>query len=421
VIIDDFIAWFVRMSSKECFTFDGVVDEFSPEAPVSPIHLYIHIPFCIQLCPYCSFHRYAFEEGVAREYFAALRKELQIYADRGFAFSSVYVGGGTPTIQMDGLFDTLRLVNTLFSPGELSVETNPDRLDKDTLASLSEAGVRRVSVGIQSFSDEILKAIGRYEKYGSGDELASKISDVLGSVETLNVDMIYNFPIQDGSMLEHDLATLLKILPDQITFYPLMVSQATRKMMADIMGTVDPGKERLFYGRIVSALEPFYKPNSAWCFSRGGASMIDEYVVGGDEYVGAGSGAFGLVNGAIYANTFSIDEYVRMVGSGRLPVKHTKVFSLHEMARYSLLMNLFGLRLDFRDFRRRFGQSAWRLIGWEILFFFLAGALRITPEHIHLTDRGRYYWVVMMREFFTGVDNFRDASREAVGLHGLMP
>jgi coproporphyrinogen III oxidase-like Fe-S oxidoreductase len=376
----------------------------------------MHIPFCVQLCPYCSFHRYPFEEDAVRAYFKALRKELMIYADMGFRFSSVYVGGGTPTVLMDELFETIGLIETLFKPGEISVETNPDRLERDQITSLANAGVRRVSVGIQSFSDEILKAIGRYEKYGSGAELARKVFDALGSVETLNVDMIYNFPIQDSSMLEHDLATLLKILPDQVTFYPLMISQATHKQMESIMGGVSPGKEKVFYHMITSTLEPLYQPNSAWCFSRGGSPMIDEYVVGGEEYVGAGSGAFGLVGGAIYANTFSLGEYVQSLESGRLPIRHRKVFSLHEMARYSLLMNLFGLKLDLALFKQRFGHSIWYLLGPEIFFFMLTGAISIAPSQLRLTSRGRYYWVIMMREFFTGVDNFRDASREGAGL-----
>ena len=414
--VDNFIAWFVRMSSKACFTFDDSAPVFPLVAPCRPIHLYTHIPFCVQLCPYCSFHRYPFEENSARVYFKALRKELAIYADMGFRFSSVYVGGGTPTVLMDELCETIGLIETLFKPGERSVETNPDRLERDQITSLANAGVRRVSVGIQSFSDDILKAIGRYEKYGSGAELARKVFDALGSVETLNVDMIYNFPIQNSSMLEHDLATLLKILPDQVTFYPLMISHATHKQMESIMGGVSPGKEKVFYNMITSTLEPLYQPNSAWCFSRGGSPMIDEYVVGGEEYVGAGSGAFGLVGGAIYANTFSLGEYVRSLESGRLPIRHRKAFSLHEMARYSLLMNLFGLKLDLGLFKQRFGHSIWYLLGPEIFFFMLTGAISIAPSQLRLTSRGRYYWVIMMREFFTGVDNFRDASREAAGL-----
>ncbi|HPI92600.1 MAG TPA: coproporphyrinogen III oxidase family protein [Deltaproteobacteria bacterium] len=416
MLIDEFIARFVRWSSRSCFAFDEGMSVLPPAAPEHSIHLYVHIPFCVQLCPYCSFHRFPFEEHAGRLYFKALRRELEMYAARGFRFSSVYIGGGTPTVMMDELMGTLDRIGELFSPSEISVETNPDRLEGPVLASLARAGVGRVSVGIQSFTDSVLKAIGRFEKYGSGDELARRVSDSMGIIDTLNVDMIYNFPIQDSTMLGHDLETLLRILPDQITFYPLMISQATRSQMEGIMGRVSPAKERRFYDMITDALDTIYEPNSAWCFSRGGSPMIDEYVVGGEEYVGAGSGAFGLVNGAIHANTFSLPEYIGALENGRLPLQHRKAFSVKEMARYSLLMNLFGLRLDVREFRKRFGRSLWTLLGPELLFFSLAGALHFTPRQIQLTRRGRYYWVIMMREFFTGVDNFRDQSREAVGI-----
>ena len=413
--LDSFIAWFVRKGATKCFTFEEGTLVPPPCPPERPIHLYVHIPFCMQLCPYCSFHRYPFEEDSVRAYFSALQNELRIYAGLGFRFSAVYVGGGTPTILMDELIDTLDLIGRLFSPEEISVETNPDRLDLENLSSLADSGVKRVSVGIQSFQDEVLRAIGRLDKYGSGPVLARKLEAAKGSVDTLNVDMIFNFPIQTRSMLNYDLKTLLDILPDQITFYPLMISTATRKQIEGIMGPMVPGRERQFYRIITSSLEPFYEPNSAWCFSRGGSPMIDEYIVGGEEYVGAGSGAFGLIGGAIYANTFSLDEYMRALGGGRLPVKSYKAFSIKELARYRFLMSLFGLKLDLNTFRQRFGNSIWRLLGPECLFFILAGALYKTASTLELTERGRYYWVVMMREFFTGVDNFRDMSRAAIG------
>jgi menaquinone C8-methyltransferase len=415
VSLDSFIAWFVRKGASKCFTFEEGTLVPPPCPPDRPIHLYVHIPFCMQLCPYCSFHRYPFEEDSVRTYFSALQNELRIYAGLGFRFSAVYVGGGTPTILMGELIDTLDLIVRLFSPEEISVETNPDRLDLENLSSLAASGVKRVSVGIQSFQDEVLRAVGRLDKYGSGPVLARKLEAAKGSVDTLNVDMIYNFPIQTRSMLDYDLKILLDILPDQITFYPLMISTGRRKQIESIMGPMIPGRERLFYRIITASLEPFYEPNSAWCFSRGGSPMIDEYIVGGEEYVGAGSGAFGLIGGAIYANTFSLDEYTRALGGGRLPVKSYKAFSIKELARYSFLMSLFGLKLDLNTFRQRFGNSIWRLLGPECLFFILAGALYRTSSTLELTERGRYYWVVMMREFFTGVDNFRDMSRAAIG------
>jgi len=416
VLIERFIAAYMKYKTSEYFTFEHHGEIDPPRPPDEPIHLYIHIPFCAQLCPYCSFHRLAYEEDSARLYFQALKKELVMYHDIGFRFSGVYIGGGTPTILMDELRDVLERIQKLFSPGEISIETNPDRLDRDTLVSLADNGVKRVSVGVQSFNDEILRRVGRYEKYGNGGSLKEKLLSANGYVDTLNVDMIYNFPIQTREMFEEDLAVLKELQPDQITFYPLMISDATRRKMEHLMGRVSYKQEKLFYQMITSTLEGLYQPNSAWCFSRKGTSMIDEYIVVSNEYAGVGSGAFGLVGGAIYANTFSLEDYMQRIAAGMLPLSAKKVFSPKEMARYTFLMELFGLSLDVGAFTSKFGTHLLSLLALECLFFLGIGGLRIHPGSIDLTKRGRYYWVTMMREFFIGVDNFRDLSREAAGI-----
>ncbi len=310
----------------------------------------------------------------------------------------------------------MNLIRHRFSPSEISVETNPDRLDADTLRTLSNEGVKRVSVGIQTFDDGILRSVGRYHKYGSGEMLRQRLNDARGYVHTLNTDMIYNFPVQSRDMLLKDLDTLMGIGPDQITFYPLMVSSHTRDKMGSLMGKVSHAKEKRFYNDIISALEGRYRPNSAWCFSKKGTSMIDEYVVSNEEYVGMGSGAFGLVGGGIHANTFSLDAYSRLIAQGRFPITARKLFSKRELSRYAFLMGLFGLSLDLRMVRERFHAPVSWLLGPELLFFFLAGGLRFENGRVRLTRRGQYYWVVMMREFFTGVDNFRDQSRDAAGI-----
>ncbi|MBN2299485.1 MAG: coproporphyrinogen III oxidase family protein [Deltaproteobacteria bacterium] len=406
----------MKYKTSQYFTFEHGCGIDPPMAPAEPVHLYVHIPFCVQLCPYCSFHRVSYDQGLARQYFHALKQELQMYHDLGFRFRGVYIGGGTPTIDMDELTEVLSLIRKLFSPEEISIETNPDRLDGDTLVRLAEGGVKRVSVGVQSFNDDILRDIVRYEKYGGGLALQEKLLHAKGYVDTLNVDMIYNFPSQTSEMFEGDLAVLKEVKPDQITFYPLMISDATRAKMEHLMGRVSYKQEKLFYQMITSHLENLYQPSSAWCFSRKGTSMIDEYIVVSSEYVGVGSGAFGLIGGSIYANTFSLENYIARIADGMLPLSAKKVFSKKEMARYTFLMDLFGLRLDLTAFKKRFGAHLFSMLAWECLFFRGIGGIRIHPGSIELTRRGRYYWVTMMREFFIGVDNFRDFSREAAGI-----
>jgi coproporphyrinogen III oxidase-like Fe-S oxidoreductase len=366
MLIDAFISWFMRQKSRSYLTFEDTGRIEPPTPPKRPIHLYIHIPFCIRLCPYCSFHRIPFEEGIARKYFTALREELRMYHRLGFLFSGVYIGGGTPTILMDEILETLDLLHELFAPCDISIETNPDRLARLVISALADAGVGRVSVGVQTFDDTILKLIGRYEKYGSGAQLQAKILDVIGMAKTLNIDMIYNFPVQEKSQLLSDLAILDSIRPDQITFYPLMVSDATRNEMTKTMGKRSLAKERRFYK-------------------------------------------------LIYANTFSIPLYIDSIAQGRLPIHARKAFSLKELARYTFLMDLFGLRMDRNQFKHKLGKDVWQMLSLECLFFSLIGALSMDSRFLRVTPRGQYYWVIMMREFFIGVDNFRDLGRSAVG------
>ncbi len=386
-----------------------------PEAPEKNIQLYIHIPFCRVLCPYCSFHRVAFREDLTRSYYLALRKELEIYEQRGFRFSEIYIGGGTPTILMDELAETLKLIHKLYKPRDISVETNPDTLSKDYFCALADLGVGRVSVGVQTFNDDILKLIGRYEKYGSGDELNDKISYIKNIIGTLNIDMIYNYPVQNSDQLLNDIYILNNIRPDQITFYPLMVSDETIREMKKIMGHHSLRKERLFNEIISENLSPDYSPQSAWCYSLSEA-MIDEYITSNEDYAGIGSGAFGLASGSIYANTFSIRRYIKDLRDGKLPVYARKKFSKKELARYIFLMGLFGLKVPRGIFIQRFGKDPWKLLPFECMFFSLIGAMKTTPETLQLTEKGRYYWVIMMREFFTGVNNFRDMSRAEAGI-----
>lgn len=167
----------------------------------APLLLYIHIPFCEELCPYCSFNRVVFRESLAREYFKALRKELLIYKELNYDFCGLYAGGGTPTVLMDELEETLHLARSIFYIKEISVETNPNHLTPSNIKKLKSMGINRLSVGVQSFNDEILKA-ERYHKYGSGKEIQDRLKETLGHFDTLNVDMIFNFPIQTMEILE---------------------------------------------------------------------------------------------------------------------------------------------------------------------------------------------------------------------------
>lgn len=218
--------------------------------------------------------------------------------------------------------------------------------------------------------------------------------------------MIFNFPAQSPEILDRDLETLLRLETDQVTYYPLMVSDMTRNAMKRTFGMVDFRRERHYYGKIVSALVPPYRFSSAWCFSRK-RGMIDEYIVDYDEYAGLGSGSIGYMNGRCYANTFDIAGYRDRLDRGELPLMASRSFSLTDRARYDFIMRLFGMKVDEAFLREKYEKPILPMLWKDILAFTLVGGIRRRNGVFELTPRGTYYWVVIMREFFTAVNNFR--------------
>ncbi len=394
------------------------LDNFDHTRPVRPrpgteYLLYVHIPFCEELCPYCSFNRFVFEKDVAKAYFQALLEEMDLYAELGFDFAAAYIGGGTPTVLPDEVGRLLEKLRTMFRIKEVSLETNPNHLTDEIVGVLKDAGVNRLSVGVQSFDNGLLQQMERYHKYGSGEAISERLAQLMGTFDTLNVDMIFNFPTQTMGMLERDLEILQEIRVDQVTFYPLMVSAVTRKALASKFGPISYTQEQLFYKRILEVLGQTYSPGTAWCFSRK-KSMIDEYIVDYDEYVGAGSGSFGYVNGACLANTFSIPDYVKSVHERRLPILAKKDFTIREQIQYDFMMKLFGMSLDVARAENKFEGRFMKSLRKEVYLLRMAGALAYDNGYLRLTPKGQYLWVIMMREFFTGVNNFRDVCRAAI-------
>jgi coproporphyrinogen III oxidase-like Fe-S oxidoreductase len=373
--------------------------------------LYVHVPFCSRLCPYCSFNRFPFLPELAVPYFESLRREMRMVAERGFQCTSMYVGGGTPTVMIDELCQTIDLARDLFDIQEVSSETNPDHLMPEIVDPLVDR-VDRFSVGVQSFNDGLLKRMDRYGKYGSGSQIMERLKWVEGRFHSLNVDMIFNFPSQTREMLVEDVRMLKESGTNQCTFYPLMASPVVRQSLKESVGRVSYRREAEFYRLIVDELSDTFEPASAWTFSRLGGGMIDEYIVDYEEYVGIGSGAFSFLEGELFVNTFSLKEYGDRIASRRFGVVGRRAFSRKERMRYRYMMGLFGLGFDKKAFERDFGVSVERGLPLESAFMRGAGAYASdTPEAITLTDKGRYLLVAMMREFFVGVNGVRDQAR----------
>jgi coproporphyrinogen III oxidase-like Fe-S oxidoreductase len=385
--------------------------------------LYAHVPFCERLCPYCSFNRYPFSADRAVPYFENLRREMRMLAEQGYDFKSLYVGGGTPTIMIDELCETIDLARSLFSIDEVSSETNPNHLIPEYVEKLS-GRVQRLSVGVQSFDDGLLTQMARFDKYGSGLEIFERIKAVASSFDSLNVDMIFNFPSQTEEMLIQDLAFVLESGTSQVTFYPLMASPSVAHQLAHTVGRVDYGREERYYEIISEALtggeDPVFNLGSAWTFNsrssgnvrRKKSMMIDEYIVDYEEYPAIGSGGMSYLDGSLYVNTFSVKDYNAAIEAGHMSVMGRTKFTKHDRMRYRLMMQLFGLRLDKKQWERDFGCSLSVGLPAEYTFFKAVGAIaHEDDEQILLSPKGRYLMVALMREFFIGVNRVRDEAR----------
>ena len=374
--------------------------------------LYLHVPFCEHLCPFCFFHRVRFDPERAGRYFAALRDDIRAWHRGGYRFSEIYVGGGTPTVLPAELEITLELLRDLFPVHSISVETNPDHLlREEVLSVLERQGVDRLSVGVQSFDDALLQEMGRYQAYGSGAQILRALHGIEGRFTTLNIDLLFNLPHQDIQSLHRDLRILKEQLQvDQVSYYPLMTAPSTRRAVSKTLGRPTPNREAVFYRTILDGLRPRYTPASAWCFNRS-SGAIDEYIVDHRDFAAAGSGAFSYLDGTFYSSTFSIDRYLDLVGRGSSPLVAAVPLERREQYRYALMMGLFGVRLDKRHLCAQYGDEIVDSLRWELFALKRAGAIEEDGDWLRLTERGMYYWVAMMREFFLGVNRLRAGMR----------
>jgi coproporphyrinogen III oxidase-like Fe-S oxidoreductase len=409
-VAEPLLTAFMKLASRQYLNMKPVELSALP-APIEghTYTLYAHVPFCESLCPYCSFNRFVLNEVKARSYFKSMRDEMRILAGLGYRFTSLYIGGGTPTVLPEELAQTIDLARDLFSIAEVSCETNPNHLTPEVVALLKDR-VQRLSVGVQSFDDGLLQQMNRYQKFGSGSTVLKAIQYAAPFFKSLNADMIFNFPSQTPQILRRDVQTVIDSGAQQVTFYPLMSSPSVKRSMANTVGLLKPAREADYYAIISEGLARDFIPLSAWTFARGGSSLIDEYIVDSEEYAGVGSGVFSYLDGSLYASTFSLSEYSQRVASGKMAVAAVQPFNRRQQMRYRMMMDMFGLRFDRAAFKQRFGVPAGLGLWLEMLFFNLLGAFQKQDRAIP-SPTGRYLSLVIMREFFTGVNRLRDIAR----------
>lgn len=172
--------------------------------------LYLHIPFCFSFCTYCTFHKFLFDKKTAKGYFSLLKREMQLIKEKGYNFGAMYIGGGTPIVLPEELKSLIDYAKDTFDIKEVSCESDPDHILSPILKN-TVGRIQRLSVGIQTFNDSYLKMIGRFDKFGSGEEILRKLKEIIPHFPIVNVDMIYNYPGQTSLELGKDIEKAVSV------------------------------------------------------------------------------------------------------------------------------------------------------------------------------------------------------------------
>jgi coproporphyrinogen III oxidase-like Fe-S oxidoreductase len=285
-------------------------------------------------------------------------------------------------------------------------------MNDKTIETLRSCGVKRISIGIQSFDDILLKDLGRSGYKGS--EAFEKVKITSGKFEIVGIDLIFNFPSQTEQSFLNDIEFFKSSGADQATFYPIMpgphkntaIEKKFRERISqNITGS---GKEKHFYDIIKSnVMGDGYRPLSVWCFSKK-QTDIHEYIVDNPEYVGIGSGSITLLNDAVYVNSFSLEKYAEYVTGGSFPVVKYKALTSHEFMVYKLLICLFSMGIK----KPKNDSLESKEIGREILLLRLLGTLRADGDLFRVTEKGMYNVSVMMEEFLRSLNDLRETCIE---------
>lgn len=388
------------------------LDRLPPPRPGGRYALYLHVPFCETLCPYCSFHRIPFHHAVADRYFDDLEREMRLAAALGYRCRTLYIGGGTPTVMVDRLLGVLALARELFGVAHASCESHANHLLPEVAGRLA-GHVDRLSVGVQTLDPVLLGRMRRDPDAFPPEAILAAVREMNGLFPTLNVDLIFNLPGQPVARLMDDIDALLDTGVRQLTVYPLMASPGVARDMRRQLGGTGGSQEYAMYRRIECRMrQAGMRASSPWCYSRGGEGMVDEYIVDAPEYVGLGSGAFSLLDNGLYVNTFSVARYSEHLRAGRMSVERVRRFRPWELMHYRLMMGLFGLDLDRAGVRLADDAFSRALLACELFLLRRAGAFQAGGAGRHvLSHSGRYLSLAMMREFFAGMNMVRDQSR----------
>ena len=364
--------------------------------------IYAHIPYCVKKCAYCDFVSSAVGKSAAGEmkaYAAALRAEIlrevpPLRARWGDA-ATVYLGGGTPTaLPAQLLTEILRtLIDAAGIPQECTVEANPGTVDEHSLAQLRTAGANRLSLGVQSFDDRLLRAIGRI--HTAEEARAAFHTARAAGFDNISLDLMYGLPTQTLDDLKTSVNTALALAPEHISVYGLIVEEGTPLAAAEAQGRLtlpsEDAAEEMYDYLMEELPARGYARYEISNFARAGyESLHNRGYWRNVPYLGVGAAAHGYVDGVRWGNVADAHAYIRAIRAGasvRTP-EDTERTRANAMEEYAFLALRTREGIDAADFSRTFGVDIDTVYGAVIEKYIVQGLLRRAENHVALTDAG---------------------------------
>ncbi|WP_019228898.1 radical SAM family heme chaperone HemW [Sedimentibacter sp. B4] len=361
--------------------------------------VYIHVPFCKKKCNYCDFYSVKWDDEWETKYTEAVIHEINSYKEmlgHKYIVDTVYFGGGTPTIikpsNLKRILDSISLIADIDKDAEISMEANPNTLTDENLNQYRETGINRLSIGIQSLNDEILKKIGRI--HNSKEALEAIDRAKKHGFENINADAMFNIPVQTTSDIEDTLTRIMERGVKHISFYSLKLEKGTplhSMEQKNLITMPDEDEERNMYykGRIVMEKNNLFQYEISNFAVEGFSCRHNLKYWNQEEYIGIGPSAHSFMNSIRYSNPSDLNLYCK----NSIENNFNRIIQ-EEMNKEELMFEYIMLRLrlteglDAAEFKRKFNVDFNEKYSEQIKYLTDNKLIEYNGSIVKLTQRG---------------------------------
>jgi len=370
--------------------------------PMENLSLYLHVPFCVAKCAYCDFHSVTVDPDLIERYTSAVAGQLSVLKKTGEQYSTVYVGGGTPSVLSCAQMRTILFDIPRVAGAEFTVELNPESVTEERLAVLKDCGINRVSLGIQSLHDDVLRFLGRVHDADAARRAMERIARA--GFDHVSADLMYAVPGKEMSRWVAELREVLAMPIDHLSVYALSYERATLlfKDLEDARFTPVPESDDAAMYRTAQEvcascgfeqyeISNFAKPG---CYSR----HNDNYWKNG-SYRGLGPGAVEYVGGERRRRIGDVAAYCDAALCGEDRYDDRETLDPEKMACETAMLNLRSRDgIDFAGFIEKTGYDIRALRGEELARLAKEGLLAVDTTGVRLSREGFSFYDRVARE-----------------------